>query len=613
MHQSPAPQTAVSQADLANNPLQLDDLLPKLNINPLGRGIKTVIEKTLGLSDLAKGYRQLQTNGDPENFVQEAFNLLDIKYQLVSNNLDNIPATGATIVVANHPYGAVDGMAMIDLLLKRRKDIKVMANGILKRVPEISDIVLSVNPYGHNDATKQNSKAMRECLRWLENDGLVFMFPAGDVSSFKFKKLSISDTDWDSKVARLAIKTGASVIPSHIDGRNSAAFYLAGAIHPALKTLMLPRQILNKRGRTIDIRIGQSISAKQLQKINSPRETANILKSRAYLLTHHFKPQNNTTPAHLASEDIAAPVAADLLEAEITRLSASSLLLETGDMQVFVAGSKQIPNILQEIGRLRETSFRAIGEGSGKSVDIDQFDMHYRQMFIWNTETREIVGGYRLGLTDDILLHKGIKGIYSHTLFAINPDFFNSLAPAIDLGRSFIRPEYQKSFSPLMLLWKGILRFVYLNPKYCILFGPVSISNDYTSISQNLLIQFLKNRYGKSRPGKLIRPRNPYKPDKKSSINLTCLQSMSMTDISTLISSLEEDGKGVPVLVRQYLKLGGEILKFNRDPAFGDCIDGFLRMDLRQANEKNLGKFMGKPELKDYLNYHTISSNNRAV
>jgi putative hemolysin len=244
----------MSEQTTTKNPLELDDLLPKFILNPFRRPIKHCIEKALGISYLAKAYKQLNTNGKAENFIKKAFNRLDIDYQIVTGSVDNIPKTGPLLVVANHPYGAIYGMAMIDLLKNHRGDIKVIANGFLKRVPEISDVILSVNPYGHKKAIKENSAAMRECLRWLKKGGLIFMFPAGDVSSLNMSKLSISDAKWDAKVIRLANKTGASIVPLHIDGRNSIAFYLAGVMHPMLKTL-LPRQIIKQQGRAIQLKL----------------------------------------------------------------------------------------------------------------------------------------------------------------------------------------------------------------------------------------------------------------------------------------------------------------------------------------------------------------------
>jgi len=335
---------------------------------------------------------------------------------------------------------------------------------------------------------------------------------------------------------------------------------------------------------------------------------ASILKTPSHLLAHKF---NYNKFIRLSAFDksshpseIAQPLPGLLLSTDIKNLDTDELLLESGDMQVFIASTKKIPFIMQEIARLREITFREIGEGTGKAADIDKYDKYYKQLFLWNKKTLEVVGGYRLGLTDVILKSKGKKGLYSHSLFKINSEFFNAYPEAIELGRSFVRPEYQRSFSPLMLLWKGIMLFVYNNPKYCILYGPVSISNDYSPVSQNLLINFLQQNCSDAKLEKLIKARTPYKIKKDEKHSLSCMKNLALDEISTLISSLEEDNKGVPVLVKQYLKLNGTMLSFNRDSNFADCIDGFIRVDFREAGEKNLAKYMGKAQALQYMQRH---------
>lgn len=590
------------------NPLMLDDFLPKLTTSPLGRSVKTIIEKTLGLSYLAEGYTRLNTNGQPDLFVKEAFNALDITTRITQGDIANIPKTGATIVVANHPYGAIDGMAMIELLKKCRSDIKIMANGLLKRVPEIRDIVLSVNPYGHNAAKKQNMTAMRDCLKWLKSGGLIFMFPSGDVSSLNLTKLSIGDSQWDKSIARLALISAASVVPVHINGRNSAGFYLAGAIHPGLKTIMLPRQIINKRGSIIDISIGTPIDTYKLNRLGDADAISTLLMSRTYMLSQSNKLAYTHKTNGQQHEEILQPVQSSLLCAEIYCLPAEQKLIESGDLQVFYATASQIPWTIEEIGRLREISFRQAGEGTGNEADIDEYDEYYTQLFIWNKKSNEIVGGYRLGLTDKILQENGLKGLYTYSLFKMSKSFFEKSAPAIELGRSFVRIEYQRNFSPLMLLWKGITQFVYQHPQYCILFGGVSISNSYTMTSQQLLINYLtKNLFNKSM-AKYIKPRTPYKGKKSGNLNISTMKTMNIDNLSSLISSIEEDGKGIPVLIRQYLKLNGELLGFNIDHQFGDCIDGLIRVDLRTTDKKILAKYMGKKESEIFISHHEALS-----
>src|SRR5262249_3158314 len=129
---------------------------------------------------------------------------------------------------------------------------------------------------------------------------------------------------------------------------------------------------------------------------------------------------------------------------------------------------------------------------TGKPRDLDRFDQWYRHLFVWNSERNEMVGAYRIGLADSILSQRGARGLYTSTLFKFDPEFLKGLGPALELGRSFIAPAYQKEYQPLLLLWKGICHFIVRNPSYRTLFGPVSISNDYRAISRALIVEFCK-------------------------------------------------------------------------------------------------------------------------
>jgi len=590
------------------NPFLLDDLLKVSRKNLPARLFKSSLESMLGLRWLAKRYAKLESTATPQEFVRLCFKTLNINHVIETGHLENIPATGATIVVSNHPFGAIEGMLMADLLLQRRNDVRIMANGILKRIPELQDIFLGVNPYGHREAKYQNVSAMREALRWLKQGGLIFVFPAGDVSSIRLKKLAITDGEWDSSIARLAVMTEANVVPMHIAGYNSPAFYLAGMLHPILKTLMLPRQLINKQNSTIRLRIGKPITCKRLTESKNDDEMASYLRLRSYLLaqdkTRIKQQKDSSMPAVTTHDVIVKPIDSTLLCAELKMLPQEQLLAESGSMQVYYASAEQIPWLLQEIGRLREISFREVGEGTGKETDIDLYDSFYRHLFVWDREKNQVIGGYRLGLVDEVLQKYGRSGLYSYSLFRYSQAFLQQLGSAIELGRSFVRPEYQRNFAPLMLLWKGIGHFVALNPRYANLFGPVSISNEYNSMSQMLLIRFLKQNLFDNSLGRYVKPRRPYRIRPYAAINGQNDQTVTLEDLSGLISDIEEDEKGVPVLIRQYLKMGGKMLGFNIDPDFNDCVDGLIRVDMREADPRLLTKYMGVDGARSFLAWH---------
>ncbi len=586
--------------ETAFNPFRLDDVLPPLWRRWPLRGLQRGMESLLGLGRLARGYARLPESRDARTFVHNAFRELDVRYRVVQGQLADVPATGPLLVVANHPYGAVEGMLMIALLMQRRSDVRILANSVLKRVPELTGVFLGVNPYGN--AARQNVGPLRQGLRWLQDGGVLVVFPAGDVSSIRLRDRRIQDGAWDRSVARLARRSGASVLPVYIPGRNSTAFYLASLLHPVLKTLLLPRQLVNKRGRTIEVRLGRPITARRLAAVGDDERQMAFLRLRTYLLAGGETPadrQGGRDGKPLA--DIVPPVSADTLVREMAGLPAAQRLAEAGDLEVWYARAQAIPAILAEIGRLREISFRAVGEGTGRETDLDLYDAFYLHLFVWNRAKREVVGGYRLGLADEIVSRFGRSGLYSYSLFRYRQAFLQHIQPAIELGRSFVRPEYQRSFTPLMLLWKGIGQFVARHPRYAVLFGPVSISADYSATSRRLLVEFLRRNVFDPRLSRTVRPRAPYRTGRAPVDARACDDPEAL---AALLAEIEPDDKGMPVLIRQYLKLGGRMLGFNLDADFGNVVDGLIRVDLRNTDPRILRKYMGAAAAEAFLAYH---------
>jgi putative hemolysin len=350
---------------------------------------------------------------------------------------------------------------------------------------------------------------------------------------------------------------------------------------------------MNKTNREIEVRIGNPISPEKLRTYQDDVALTRYLRHRTYLLGDREAPA--AKPVRISMEPIAAPIESERIAAEISRLAPDRTLVEAGEFSVLLARAAEIPNGIAEIGRLREATFRKVGEGTGKKVDLDTFDQYYWHLFVWNKTRLEIVGAYRLGPSAEILERGGIDGFYSSSLFHWNHAFLRRIEPAVELGRSFVRVEYQKNFAPLLLLWKGIGQFLVRNPQYKILFGPVSISNDYTAASRQLMVMFL-NGFCRSRAlAPLVRPRHPYRrrPSKLAS-ELLGTAVRDIEDLSTLIADVETDRKGVPILLKQYLKLGGEIVTFNVDRNFANALDGLIVVDLRKTEIRVLERYMGK-------------------
>jgi putative hemolysin len=307
-------------------------------------------------------------------------------------------------------------------------------------------------------------------------------------------------------------------------------------------------------------------------------------------------------------EKIIPPRSPETLQREVEALPETQRLVVTGDQEVWIARAEQIPTLLFEIGRLRETTFREAGEGTGFQVDLDGYDFYYLHMFLWHRGRREVVGGYRFGLTDRILSTRGLSGLYTSTLFEFDEQLFEEMGPAIELGRSFISLEHQRSYAGLLTLWKGIGAFVVRNPRHATLFGPVSISDQYKGKSQRAIVTFLRqNRY--AHPwSRYVHARNPFRLGWRRPKFPRRNRLESLEDVSALISKIESDQKGVPILLKQYMKLGGTLLGFNIDPHFSDVLDVLTMVDLRRTDRKALQRYMGREGAEAFFAHHDGSS-----
>ncbi len=564
------------------------------------RGIPEWMRRALlaapGISRLIRLRNDARNFADPFAFVDVALRELQVQLDLPAFEEEKIPATGPVIITANHPYGGLDGLMAMATIGRRRRDLKILVNPELAQLDGIGSLMIPVDPFGGPQAKRANVAGMRKAVRWLEDGGALLIFPAGEVSHLNLRTFSISDPPWNPTAARLIRISGAPVVPMYFGGANSALFQLAGIVHPKLRTLLLPHELGNKLGARVTIRLGQPLAPSKLAAFENDTQLAAHLRLKTYLLRDCVASPERAPPptsAGRALEPIAPAVDPERLSCEIETLPSEMLLVSSGRMRVYCAPTSRIPWTLQELGRLRELTFRAVGEGTGRSADIDVFDDYYEHLFIWNTETREIVGAYRLGRTDVISRRFGKRGLYTSTLFDYNDLFLKLLGPALELGRSFVRVEYQKSFASLMLLWKGIGEYVSRHPRYCRLIGPVSISNDYLPLSRELLVGFLRKKNFDPLAPTLVRPKRPFRG--RFSLRTVGAQDESLADIetlSTVVADHEPDGKGAPVLLRQYLKLGGRMLGFNVDPDFGNALDCLVLVDLRKTNPRVLRKYM---------------------
>jgi len=602
------------------------------NAGPVKRRIFSLVrrpvEQVLALNKLNRIYAGIGHTGSAVEFLDQVLDGMNVACDVPPADMNMIPRTGPTVVVANHPFGGIEGMLLARLLLALRPDVKIMANYLLGLIPELRDMFIFVDPFGAKTSYRKNIAALRESVRFVKDGGMLVVFPAGTVSHLHLVKRKqagnafcrrVTDPAWSSTVGRIVRKTGAQVLPVFFHGGNGPLVHLMGLIHPRLRTAMLPRQLANKEGRAIRVKIGSPIQPRRLAGFDSDRDLVGYLRVRTYALGFHndeatgwkrlIKPRLLKKPVTGRAAPVAGPGDPELIEREVSALDQNRLLAQSGEMAVYIARAEQVPNVLAEIGRLREITFRAVGEGTGRSRDLDEYDGYYRHLFLYNRETREIAGAYRIGRTDRIIKEIGLRGLYSSSLFKFDKKLFEIINPALELGRSFVRPEYQRRFSSLMLLWKGIGRYVSRNPRYRVLFGPVSISSDYNRFSRLIISTFLQDHLLEPDLARLVKAKRPLKDwaIKKYNLAVTSALLRDVEELSEFVADLEAGRRGVPVLLRQYLKLGGRIIGLNVDPDFSNVLDGLMLVDLSRTDPRFLAKFMGKPESEEFLSRHRVS------
>ena len=455
---------------------------------------------------------------------------------------------------------------------------------------------------------------MRQAARHLRDGGALIIMPAGAVSHLHFPGGMVTDDPWSRHVGNLAKLSKASVLPAHVEGRNSWVFQLAGLVHPILRTLLLIREMNGSCGRTVRIRVGDPVPPERIARFEDADGLAQYLRALTYVLPERLDEDDAITEDERKMKDIQANWGAvasashtgEELQEELDALGSDARLIAQSDLEVWCARAGDIPRMMLEVGRLRETAFRNVGEGSGRALDIDRYDGWYWQLLLWNRKKKELAGGYRLGLTDEILPGHGVEGLYTHTLFEYGPELIDAISPAIELGRSYVREEYQRKPTSLLLLWRGIGAFIVLHPQYRRLFGPVSISNEFSSMSRHLLIEFLQTHRAMPRLAELVRPRNPMKSrsvghwDEKQVAHAIT----DPEDLDALVRTIESGRRAMPILLRQYLKLEAKILAANVDEEFGDVLDGLMYADMFDLDRRMMKFFIGTDGMQRFLAHH---------
>lgn len=576
-------------------------------------GVNGLLEKILSVDKIRSIYNTLPTCDDPFQFLEVTLEKLKIEHTIDSRERDLIPSEGPVIVVSNHPFGAIDGLLLASVLSSVRRDIKILVNYFLENIHELRPLFFPVDPFHPCTSRVRNMASIKKALRWVNAGGMLVILPAGEVSHFSWKNRKIEDPVWNPMVSRIVGLTQAPVLPVFFSGRNSVMFQIAGLAHPRLRTAMLPRETLKKEGSEVGFKIGPLISYKKLSHLKDASHMTEYLRFRTYLLgmstpRNRFLRFPNRSPKQKRKTlPIAPAVDPRILAREVHTLPQEQELLSNAKFSVYYVRTHQAPMILREIGRLREKTFRPLGEGTGNAVDLDRFDNIYVHLFVWSHLKEELVGAYRVGPTAEILPKHGKKGLYTQTLFKYRSRLLHKIGPALELGRTFVRSEYQRDYAPLMLLWKGIGQYIVRHPQYKTLFGAVSISSDYGHYSRQLMAAFLKvNNHAQDLSG-MVKPRRPFRQSKAVTLikEKRHLHQNDPDELSSWISGMEQDGKGVPILLKHYLKLGGKVLAFNLDPHFGNTLDGLIVVDLTRTDHKVLKRYMGTDGFEGFTAYHS--------
>ena len=548
-----------------------------------GGSAARVLMTVLRINKLNKLYEAI-SHHQGMDFIDALIGKLQLEYEVSEEELSKIPKEGAFITVSNHPFGGIDGMLLIKILSRVRPDIKVMSNFVLNKIKPVSEYMLPVNPFERRKGAASSLGGVKMALEQLQRGGVLGMFPAGEVSSYNEDNYGISDREWQYPAMKMIKKAEVPVVPVYFQGSNSRLFHLLGLIHPSLRTVRLPAEVFNKKHKKIRIRIGNPVSVKEQESFSDISTYGRYLRAKTYALgsvlevKKFFRPRINRNKK---PEPIADPVAPVLIINEIEKIREEYTLFSSNQFDVFCTPSTEIPQIMLELGRLREITFRDVGEGTNHSMDLDEYDLYYNQLFVWDNQEKRIVGAYRAGKGEEILRRYGVKGFYLQSLFRMNRRFHPILRQSLELGRSFVIKEYQRRPMPLFLLWKGILYFLLKHSEYRYLIGPVSISNNFSQFSRGLIIQYIREHYFDRKLSRYVRPRTRFNvPGFNVDEEVILENTADLNKFDRFIKEVEPNDYTMPVLLKRYLKLNGRIIGFNLDPKFNDALDGMLVLDL---------------------------------
>ena len=502
--------------------------------------------------------------------------------------------------------GGIDGILLLKLLLEKRPDFKIMANFLLQRIEPLAPYVLPVNPFEDRKDVKSSVVGFKHTIAHLKEGKPLGLFPAGEVSVTKEGQLMV-DKPWEEAAMKLAKKAKVPIVPIYFHAKNSKLFYFLASLSDTLRTANLPSELLTQKQRTIYIRIGKPISVAMQDEHTDLADFTEFLRKKTYILANAFEQDKKFLPLPKVlksnkgtpnPQQIEAPIQQDLIEKEVENVTKKDYrLLKNNNYEVFLAPYQEIPNIMKEIGRLREITFREVGEGTNASSDVDKFDLYYHHLFLWDNEAKKIAGAYRMGLGAEIFPKYGIEGFYTHDLFRFEPELYDMMSKTIEMGRAFIISEYQQKPMPLFLLWKGIAHTTLRYPEHSFLLGSVSISNQFSNFSKSLMIEFMKSNFYDPYIAQYVRPKKEFKvklkdEDKDFIFDET---KADLNKFDKLIDELEPGNLRLPVLIKKYIKQNAKVIAFNVDPLFNNSVDGLMYIRISDLPESTM-----KPVIEEF-------------
>ena len=576
-----------------------------LNLDKLGfigTFIGWIIVKVTRLSKANRQYDKL-SHLEGLDFLNGILHDFGVKFEIPEEDLKRLPKDGAFITLSNHPLGGLDGVLLLKLLLEHRSDYKIIANFLLHKLIPLKPYVMPVNPFEDRKEVQSSYQGVKQALEHLKEGKPLGIFPAGEVSTRKEGKNYV-DKAWEPGAMRLVKKAKVPVIPIYFHARNSRLFYQLASVHDSLRTAKLPSELFTQSNRTIKVRIGNPVSVKDQEEHTDLEDFTNFLRTKTYMLANPFEKKSlrESIPHNLklpkSPKRIAGMGNQELVEAELEYCRENDKrLLISKNYEVFLAKRKFIPTIVNEIGRLREITFREIGEGTNNSTDLDSFDDYYHHMFLWDNEAKKLAGAYRMGMGSEIYAKYGINGFYLQDLFRFEPELHRMMSQSIEMGRAFIIKEYQQRPMPLFLLWKGIVHCTLRFPEHKYLIGGVSISNKFSNFSKSLMIEFMKSHYYDPYVAQYVRPKKEFKVKlKDADKDFVFDESKSdLVKFDKIIDEIEPGSLRIPVLIKKYIKQNAKVVAFNVDPLFNNAVDGLMYIRIADLPESTV-----KPVMEEF-------------